>query len=150
VRARRVFRLAALPLACAVAAACVSAPRLTEEAVRREGNARATVTGTVRDESGRPVAGIGVIGLPRDRDLAWSPPGVTDREGRFRLQLIAPGNYAFLLSWKGVSVITMVPEDPSRVRVHVRPAEERAVALTFPRSAWERTLSESRQALPPQ
>jgi hypothetical protein len=149
VEGRRVSRLAALPLACALAAACVVAPRLTDEAIRREANARATVTGRVRDESGRPVAGIRITGLPRDRDLAWSPPAVSDEKGRFRLELIAPGNYGFLLSWKGVSVITTAPEDPARLRIHVSPAEERAVELTFPREAWQRTLAESRQTLPP-
>lgn len=149
VRPHRVFRLAAFLSAWPLVGACVSAPRLTDEAVRREGNARATVTGTVRDDNGRPVAGIRIIGLPRDRDLAWSPPAVSDEEGRFRLELIAPGNYSFLLSWKGVSVMTTAPEDPSRVRVHLSPAEERAVALTFPRAAWESTLAESGQTLPP-
>jgi hypothetical protein len=149
VRGGRVSRLAVLALAGAISGACVSGSRLTEEAIRRGGNARATVTGTVRDESGRPVAGVGVIGLPRDRDLAWSPPAVSDGDGRFRLELIAPGNYAFLLSWQGVSVITTAPEDPSRVRIHVDPAEKRAVELTFPRAAWERTLAESGQTLPP-
>ncbi|MFN2385015.1 MAG: carboxypeptidase-like regulatory domain-containing protein [Thermoanaerobaculia bacterium] len=147
-RGRR-SRLAALSIACALAGACASAPRLTDEAIRRGTNARATVTGTVRDPGGRPIAGIRVIGLPRDRDLAWSPPAVSDAEGRFRLELIAPGNYGFLLSWNGVTVITLDPKDPSRVRVHLKPSEERAIELTFPREAWERTLAESGQKLPP-
>ena len=149
-RGRRLARLAVLWLACPLAVACVSAPRLTDEANRRESNARATVTGTVRDESRKPVAGIQVIGLPRDRDLGWSAPAVSDAEGRFRLELIAPGDYGFLLSSNGVSVITASAEEPARVRVTLRPAEERSgIELTFLREAWERTLAESGQRLPP-
>ncbi|MBC8647290.1 MAG: carboxypeptidase regulatory-like domain-containing protein [Thermoanaerobaculia bacterium] len=145
-RGRRFPRLAAFWLACPLAAACVSAPRLTDEAIRRESNARATVTGTVRDASRRPVAGIQVVGLPRDRDLGWSAPAISDAEGRFRLELIAPGDYGFLLFWNGISVITASADEPARVRVPVRPAAERAgVELTFLREEWERTLAESGQ-----
>ena len=146
---RHLPRLAALWLACPLAAACVSAPRLTDEAIRREINARATVTGTVRDRSRRPVAGIQIIGLPRDRDLGWSAPAVSDAEGRFRLELIAPGDYGFLLSWNGITVITASEDEPARVRVSVRPAEERSgIELTFLREEWERTLAESGGQLP--
>jgi hypothetical protein len=149
-RGQRLFGLAAVLLACPLAAACVSAPRLTDEAIRRESNARATVTGTVRDESGKSVAGIQITGLPRERDLGWSPPAVSDAEGRFRLELIAPGDYGFLLSWRGVTVITASPDEPARVRLQVRPAEKKAgVELTFLRQAWERTLAESGQRLSP-
>lgn len=145
-RGRRFYRLAAVWLACPLAAGCVSAPRLTDEAIRRESNARATVTGTVRDESGRPVAGIQVIGLPRDRDLGWSAPAVSDAQGRFRLELIAPGDYGFLLSWNGISVITARAEEPARMRVTLWPAEdESGIVLTFLGEEWERTLAESGQ-----
>lgn len=131
-------------------AACVSAPRPTGEALLRERNPRAIVEGVVRDEAGRPVAGIQVIGLPRDRDLTWSDAASTDASGAFRLALVAPGDYAFLLSWKGVTVITKSPADPARLRIHLVPGAVRpGTELTWLRAEWEATLSESGQTLPP-
>jgi len=84
----------------------VTPPRPTAEAVRRSANAPAVVEGRVSDEAGRPVAGVVVWGLPHDKDLGWSSPAVTDAGGRFRLSLVAPGNYGFLLGWRGISVVT--------------------------------------------
>jgi hypothetical protein len=131
-------------------AGCLSAPRLTDEAIRRQANPRAVVEGIVRDERGKPVEGIQVIGLPRDRDVAWSDPARSDAAGRFRLSLIAPGEYGFLLSWNSVSVITKSPSDPSRLRIALSPGEKKGgLALTWLRSEWEATLSESGQTLSP-
>ena len=123
------------------ASACASRPRPTAEAVRRSANARAVVEGRVLDDAGRPVSGIAVWGLPRDKDLAWSSPSVSDAAGRFRLSLVTPGNYGFLLGWRGISVVTASPDDPSRVPLTVRPGDRKSgVALLFRREAWDRAL----------
>ena len=90
------------------------------------------------DRQGRAVAAIGVRGLPRGKDAGWSPAAVTDSEGRFRLALIAPAEYGFLLSWNGRTVITPEEDDPSRLRIAVSPREHRAgIELRYLREAWE-------------
>jgi len=128
-------------LAVALSAACATGPRPTAEALRRERNDRAAVEGTVRDTEGRPVAGILVYGLPREADLGWSSPATTDAGGRFRLSLIAPGEYGFLLSREGRTVITPDPRDPSRTRVELKPGEARpGLELLFLREEWEKAL----------
>lgn len=73
-------------------------------------------------------------GLPREENVAWSPRVATDREGRFRLALDAPGEYGFLIWADGVAVVTPRADDPSRVTVSLRPGETRTgVALVFRR-----------------
>lgn len=125
-------RFAAGGLAIVLAAGCASRPRPTAEAVRRSRNPPATVEGTVRDPAGNPVAGLSVQGLPREKDLAWSPAAVTDREGRFRLTLDAPGEYGFLVTSGRITLVTPRPDDPSRAVVSVRPGERRTgLALVF-------------------
>lgn len=148
-RLTRTARSTAIFVALAAVSGCSTGPRPTAEAIRRESNARATVEGVVHDEGRRPVAGIEVIGLPRDRDVSWSPRVSTDTEGRFRLVLVAPGDYGFLLSWKGVVVATEKPEDPSRLRIRLVPGEARGgLELTWLRAEWEATLRASGQAVP--
>lgn len=121
--------------------ACVSAPRATDEAIRRSANPPADVEGRVVDREGRPVSGVAVWGLPRDKDLGWSNPAVTDASGRFRLTLVAPGSYGFLLAWKGVAILTPRADDPSRTLVSIRPGDRRSgVALVFRREDWDRAL----------
>ena len=129
-------------LAIALAAAsCVTPPRPTAEAVRRSANAHAVVEGRVSDDAGRPIAGVVVWGLPRDKDLGWSSPAVTDPAGRFRLSLFAPGDYGFLLGWRGISVVTASPDDPSRFPLTVRPGDRKSgVTLVFRREAWDRAV----------
>lgn len=129
---------AALVLA---AGACVSAPRPTDEAIRRSANPPADVEGRVVDPEGRPVSGVAVWGLPRDKDLGWSNPAVTDAAGRFRLTLVTPGSYGFLLSWKGITIVTPRADDPSRTLVSVGPGDRKSgVALVFRREDWDRAL----------
>lgn len=129
---------AALVLA---ASACVSAPRPTDEAIRRSANTPADVEGRVVDPEGRPVSGVAVWGLPRDKDLGWSNPAVTDAAGRFRLTLVTPGSYGFLLSWKGITIVTPRADDPSRTLVSVGPGDRKSgVALVFRREDWDRAL----------
>lgn len=119
--------------------ACATGPNPTREAVRRSANAPAIVEGRVVDPHGKPIAGISVRGLPRDKDLAWSPAAVTDGAGRFRLELVAPGDYGFFLSWNGVAVVTPREDDPSRILVKVAPGERRGgVEIVFRRDEWER------------
>lgn len=92
------------------------------------------------DRQGRPVAAIEVRGLPRGKDAGWSPPpAVTDSEGRFRLSLIAPAEYGFLLSWNGRTVITPEENDPARLRIAVLPGQRRdGIEILFLRDAWEK------------
>ncbi len=123
------------------AGACVSAPRPTDEAIRRSANPPAVVEGRVGDPEGHPVSGVAVWGLPRDKDLGWSSPSVTDATGRFRLTLVAPGSYGFLLSWKGITIVTPRADDPSRTLVVIRPGDRKSgVTLVFRREDWDRAL----------
>jgi hypothetical protein len=136
----RAARGAAAALVLA-AGACVSAPRPTDEAIRRSANPPADVEGRVADREGRPVSGVSVWGLPRDKDLGWSNPAVTDAAGRFRLTLVAPGSYGFLLSWKGITIVTPRADDPSRTLVLISPGDRKSgVALVFRREDWDRAL----------
>ena len=123
------------------AGACVSPPRPTDEAIRRSANPPAVVEGRVGDPEGRPVSGVAVWGLPRDKDLGWSNPSVTDAAGRFRLTLVTPGSYGFLLSWKGITIVTPRADDPSRTHVLISPGDRKSgVALVFRREDWDRAL----------
>ena len=100
-------------------------------------NPPAIVEGRVRDTEGHPVAGIGVRGIPAGKDVPWSPVAETDCDGRFRLTLAAPATYSFALLWRGTSVITPDPRDPSRRSVTVAPATATAgVELVFLAEGW--------------
>jgi hypothetical protein len=123
------------------AISCATRPRPTAETLVRSSNPRAIVEGRVRDVGGRAVAGVSVQGLPREKDLAWSPSSLADGEGRFRLELSAPGEYGFVISWKGITVVTPREDDPARVLLRVVPGERRTgVELVFHRAEWERAL----------
>jgi hypothetical protein len=128
-------------IALALGAGCASRPRPTAEAIRRGTNPPAIVEGRVLDPQGRPVAGVTVWGLPRDKDVGWSAPSVTDGAGRFRLTLVAPGEYGFLISWKGITVVTPRKDDPSRVLVALGLREKRTgVEIVFRREEWDHAL----------
>jgi hypothetical protein len=111
--------LASVSAACLIACNCASAPRQTEASRHIQQNPRATVEGRVEDEQGRPVAGIGVRGIPRASDVPWVPEAVTRCDGTFRLDLPAPAAYSFYLRRDGRTVITPSPEDPARVSITV-------------------------------
>lgn len=109
--------------------------------VRRSANPRAVVEGRVVDARGAPVAGLSVRGLPREKDVAWTAPSVTDARGRFRLELVAPGEYGFVLAWKGITVVTPLPNDPSRLLLRLAPGERReGIELRFHREEFGRVL----------
>jgi hypothetical protein len=133
--------LAAGGLAILFAVGCASRPRPTAETVRRSRNPPASVEGIVRGRAGKPVSGLSVQGLPREKDLPWSPATVTDREGRFRLTLAGPGEYGFLV-WSGeITVVTPRPDHPSRTTVSLRPGERRTgVVLVFDREEEEKAI----------
>jgi hypothetical protein len=119
--------------------ACATPPRPAPETLALASNARATIEGRVADREGRPVPGIRVQALPRGRDAGWSAPAVTDSEGRFRLSLIAPAEYGFLLSWQGRAVITPEENDPARLRIAVLPGQRReGIEILFLQDAWEK------------
>jgi hypothetical protein len=119
--------------------ACATPPRPAPASLALAGNARATVEGRVTDRQGRPIAAIWVQGLPRGKDAGWSPPSVTDSEGHFRLSLVAPARYGFLLSWQGRTVVTPGKDDPARVDIAVSPGEHRGgIRLLFLREEWEK------------
>jgi hypothetical protein len=138
---RLAFRFAGIGALVVMAVACASRPRPTAESLRRSANPRAVVEGRVHDEKGNPVSGVSVQGLPREKHLAWSPGSVTDGEGRFRLELIAPGEYGFLISWKGITVVTPKENDPARVLLRLAPGDRRTgIELVFRREEWERAI----------
>jgi hypothetical protein len=137
----RVIRRAGPIALIVLASACAIPPKPTKGTVARAANPRAVVEGTVRDPAGNGVSGVSVRGLPRDKDVGWSPAAVTDDAGRFRLEVVAPGDYGFLLSWRGITVVTQRDDDPSRVAVRVVPLEHlTGVTLVFRREEWERAL----------
>ncbi|HEY6066014.1 MAG TPA: carboxypeptidase-like regulatory domain-containing protein [Thermoanaerobaculia bacterium] len=141
-RSRAVAASASLFAIVVGACACATRPRPTAGTVLRLANPHAIVEGRVRDVEGHAVSGVAVRGLPREKDLAWSPASVTDGEGRFRLDLVAPGEYGFLVSWKGITLVTARADDPARVLVRVDPGERRSgVEIVFHRAEWDRTLS---------
>ena len=54
---------------------------------------------------------------------------------------VAPGSYGFLLSWKGITIVTPRADDPSRTLVLIRPGDRKSgVALVFRREDWDRAL----------
>ncbi len=134
-------RIAAVVALLPLATGCASRPRPTAESLSRSANPPAVVEGRVRDPEGRPVEGIAVQGLPREKHLAWTAPSVTDAEGRFRVSLVAPGEYGFLLTWRGIALVTPLADDPSRVVVSLAPGERRTgIELVFHREEWERAI----------
>ena len=62
----------------------------------------ATLTGIVRDVSGRPLPGAAVVIDPDDSPIATQ----TDREGRFRIERVRSGTHRLRVSWIGY-----VPDD---------------------------------------
>jgi len=92
----------------------------------------------VDSETGDPVAGIEVLGLPRGKDYPWGPSAVTDAKGRFTLALAAPAEYAFILRVGGISIVTPSPDDPGYVDVSTRPGRPiDGVRLKFIRRAFK-------------
>jgi hypothetical protein len=143
---RMLQRLALVAGGLVIAAACATRPRPTAESVARAANPRAVVEGRVVDADGEPLAGVSVRGLPREKEVGWSPPSVTDALGRFRLELVAPGEYGFLAWLDGVTVVGPRKDDPSRVVVHLAPGDHRTgIELVFRREEWER----ARRSAPP-
>ena len=101
---------------------------------------KVAITGVVVDaETGMPVAGIEVLGLPRGKDYPWCPPSLTDSQGRFALALAAPADYSFLLRVGGISVLTPSPDDPGYVDVSTVPGRPvGGIRLKLIRSAFAR------------
>jgi hypothetical protein len=120
--------------------ACASPPKPSAAAKRIAQNPPATIEGRVTDPDGRPVAGIGVRGIPRGEDIPWWPAATTDCDGRFRVRVAAPAAYGFLLSWKGVAVMTSAPDDPATTAVPVQPGGTfGGIHLVFDAAAWRKT-----------
>lgn len=115
--------LTVLLASLAFSSACVKPPPPTSGALELALNPRATVAGRVTDTEGCPVEGVGVQGVPGGRDILWSPAGVTDAEGRFRLSLDAPAEYVFLIFDGPIGVVTPSPRDPAQVRVFLQAGE---------------------------
>lgn len=127
-------------LTAAFFAACATAPKPRAAALRIAKNPPATIEGRVTDPEGRPVAGVGVRGIPRGEDIPWRPEATTGCDGRFRLEVSAPAAYGFLLSWKGVAVMTPAPDDPAMTPVSVAPGlTVGGVHLVFDAAAWRKT-----------
>jgi hypothetical protein len=112
-------------------------------------NPPAVVEGRVVDAAGRPVAGIGVRGIPAGKDIPWSPVVESACDGRFRLTLAAPAAYAFVLLWRGTGVITPDARDPSRVSIPVAPnATIGGVELVFLADEWRDAAAPAPAATP--
>jgi hypothetical protein len=128
---------------------CASAPRPTDATRRIGANPPAIVEGRVRDAEGRPVAGIGVRGIPRGKDIPWVPAATTQADGSFRLRLAAPASYGFYLVWRGEVVITPDPRDPARLAIPLAPGEtRRGLDLLFLRNDWERAAGAALEKTP--
>src|SRR5260370_41407327 len=127
--------------AAAFASACVSAPPPTAGMRETAKNPPARVEGSVTDTEGRPVANLFVEGIPRGKEIPWSPGATTDGEGRFTLSLAAPGVYGFVLTKEDRTVVTDDPRDPSRVVVELMPGDRRVgIELVFLREEWKKIL----------
>ncbi len=136
---RRVARVLVWAASAALAGRCATAPTPTAASRRIAANPVGFVEGRVHGLDGRPVGGIGVRGIPRGANIPWSPPVTTACDGTFRLPLAAPGDYGFLLIWKGESVVTADPRDPSLLGVAVAPGRTSAgVELQFLAADWAR------------
>ena len=131
-------RLAAATLGAAAAIGCAAAPKPSAAIVALEKAPKVRVSGVVvASDSGAPVAGIVVMGLPRGKDYPWCPPATTDAEGRFVLELAAPAEYSFLLRVGTTSIVTPSPDDPARVDVTTVPGHPiEGVTLKFLREAF--------------
>ena len=107
-----------------------------------EKNPKATVAGIVVDsESGEPVAGIEVFGLPRGKDVPWEPSATTDSLGRFTLRLAAPAEHSFLLRARGISFVTPDADDPGYVDVVTVPGGRiDGIRLKFLRRRFEQSI----------
>jgi hypothetical protein len=142
-------RLAALALSLTAALACTHAPPPTEAARQLALNPHAVVEGRVRDVYGKPVVGVRVEAIPRG-DLLWARPAVTDAFGRFRLEVEAPAEYAFLVFEGEVAVVTPSPEDPARVLIAVEAGETRqGVELTLLSAERQRAYAPGAQTHEP-
>jgi hypothetical protein len=119
-------------------AACFTAPTPSPELLALKRAPKVAVSGVVVDsETGNPVEGIEVIGLPRGIDYPWDPPAVTDSTGRFTLALSAPAEYSFLLRVGGISILTPSPDDPGYVDVSTIPGRPiDGLKLKFIRKAF--------------
>src|SRR5262245_49864752 len=116
---------------------CATPPKVTAATRRISANPPGIVEGRVRDLDGRPVAHIGVRGLPRGADIPWAPPAPTECDGRFRLALPAPGDYGFLLVWNGESVVTSDSRDPALLQIAVAPGQTiSGIELVFLGDEW--------------
>ncbi|HKD10983.1 MAG TPA: carboxypeptidase-like regulatory domain-containing protein [Thermoanaerobaculia bacterium] len=128
---------------CLSAAACVSPPRPSTAAQELKKNPKAFIEGRVVDVRGNPVAGLRVDAIPH-AEIPWSAPAETGTDGRFRLELLAPGDYSFALSRGGRTVVTDDPRDPSRVRIRVAPGGHTdGIELLFLEKEWESNLGKS-------
>jgi hypothetical protein len=120
-------------------AACSTRPKPSPGLVAMEHNPSVTVSGVVVDsETGSPVEGIEVTGLPEGKDYPWVDFVRTGGDGAFTLSLPTPARYAFLLRWKGISIVTPDPGDPAYVEVETREGKPvEGVRLKFFRTAFE-------------
>ena len=134
------FRRVALAAAgVAGLAGCAAAPKPSPQLRELIAAPKVRVSGVVVDsETGVPVPGIEVVGLPRGKDYPWWRPAVTDAEGKFVLELAAPAEYAFLLRSGKISMVTPSPDDPGFVDVRTEPGRPiDGIRLKFFRKAFE-------------
>jgi hypothetical protein len=132
----------AIPGAVILLVSCSSLPKPDPALLAMMRNPKVSVSGVVVDsETGAPVAGIQVFGLPLGKEYPWEGPVTTDSEGRFALDLATPACYAFLLRFRGVSVVTADPDDPAYLNVETtagHPVD--GIVVRFLRRRFEENL----------
>ena len=136
---------ASLAWARTAALRCVEAPLEDRMWFRLE--SRPPVVGRVRDDAGKPVVGLAIAVEPR------SVPGVvTDKEGRFRLEGLAPAEYRLVVERSDEFLglrRTVVPgrrveltvervRGPHRLRVDVATARAQLARVELRGAGWRR------------
>jgi hypothetical protein len=134
-----IFRALLGPAVAGAISACAAAPKPSAQILALEKAPKVRVSGTLVDaETGAPVSGVEVSGLPRGKDFPWCAPAMTDAQGRFVLELAAPAEYSFLLRVGKVAVLTPSPKDPGYVDVTTEPGRPiDGIRLEFLRAAFE-------------
>ena len=135
-------------VALALTLLALTAPRVNSQALA------ATITGTVRDKAGLPLAGV-PVSLSGEAQPQLNRQTVTDAEGRYRFTDLPPGVYSIGAAVRGfarqVRKLTAVPEAPAVLDFSFRqPAAGVAIAPQVSTDfSRDRSLPPTSSAVPP-